>query len=138
MSVLYFSCPPDSSRRRFSMSRYIPDNQKHLTLDDRKIIPCDVKCASCPTCNQTCPDFVSERCSRLNKTPYVCNGCPKAIKPLHPLPANTAMMLNSLTGSTESSLRIPAPVSAWRNMNCGRRICSSPHCSPRGNPFPKP
>ena len=126
------------------MSRYIPGNQKHLTLDDRryierslnqglsfkeiakylckdpttiskevrahrlsdwyhkgtfynahnfcihryrcrktnvcrKIILCDVKCASCPTCNQTCPDFVRERCDRLDKAPYVCNGCPKAI-----------------------------------------------------------
>ena len=126
------------------MSKYIPGNQKHLTLDDRryierslnqglsfkeiakylckdpttiskevrahrlsdwyhkgtfynahnfcihryrcrktnvcrKIILCDVKCASCPTCNQTCPDFVRERCDRLDKAPYVCNGCPKAI-----------------------------------------------------------
>ncbi len=126
------------------MSRYIPGNQKHLTLDDRryierslnqglsfkeiakylckdpttiskevrahrlsdwyhkgtfynahnfcihryrcrktnvcrKIILCDVKCASCPTCNQTCPDFVRERCGRLDKAPYVCNGCTIAI-----------------------------------------------------------
>ena len=45
----------------------------------RKIILCDVKCASCPTCNQTCPDFAKERCDRLDKAPYVCNGCPKAI-----------------------------------------------------------
>ena len=126
------------------MSKYIPGNQKHLTLDDRKyienalnkgttfkdiarflckdpttiskevkahrlsdwyhkgtfynkknfcihryhckktnacgkIILCGVKCASCPTCNQTCPDFEKERCSRLDKAPYVCNGCPKQI-----------------------------------------------------------
>lgn len=126
------------------MSRYIPGNQKHLTLDDRrfierslnqglsfkeiakylckdpttiskevrahrlsdwyhkgtfynahnfcihryhcrktnvcrKLILCDVKCASCPTCNQTCPDFVRERCGRLDKAPYVCNGCTNAI-----------------------------------------------------------
>ena len=126
------------------MSRYIPGNQKHLTLDDRryierslnqglsfkeiakylckdpttiskevrahrlsdwyhkgtfynahnfcihryrcrktnvcrKIILCDVKYASCPTCNQTCPDFVRERCRRLDKAPYVCNGCTNAI-----------------------------------------------------------
>ena len=45
----------------------------------RKIILCDMKCASCPTCNQTCPDFARERCGRLDKAPYVCNGCPKAI-----------------------------------------------------------
>lgn len=126
------------------MSKYIPGNQKHLTLDDRiyienelnkgtsfkdiarflckdpttiskevkahrlsdwyhkgtfynaknfcvhryhckktnacgKIVLCGVKCASCPTCNQTCKDFEKERCSRLDKAPYVCNGCPKKI-----------------------------------------------------------
>ena len=126
------------------MSQYIPGNQKHLTLNDRKyienelnkgttfkdiarylckdpttiskevkahrlsdwyhkgtfynaknfcihryhckktnacgkIILCGVKCASCPTCNQTCPDFEKERCPRLDKAPYVCNGCPKQI-----------------------------------------------------------
>ncbi len=44
-----------------------------------KIILCNIKCASCPTCNQTCADFVRERCNRLDKAPYVCNGCPKAI-----------------------------------------------------------
>lgn len=44
-----------------------------------KIILCGVKCTTCPTCNQTCPDFIKERCNRLDKTPYVCNGCPKAI-----------------------------------------------------------
>ncbi len=124
------------------MSKYIPENQKHLTLEDRiyienelnrgttfkdiakflckdpttiskevkahrisdwyhkgtfynaknfcvhryhcrktnacgKIILCGVKCSSCPTCNQTCRDFEKERCSRLDKAPYVCNGCPK-------------------------------------------------------------
>lgn len=126
------------------MSKYIPGNQKHLTLEDRiyienslnmgytfkhiarylckdpttiskeirlhrlsdwyhkgtfynaknfcvhryhcrktnacgKIVLCGVKCASCPTCNQTCSDFVKERCSRLNRAPYVCNGCDKKI-----------------------------------------------------------
>ena len=126
------------------MSKYIPGNQKHLTLEDRKyiekslnagcsfkdiarylckdpttiskeirlhrlsdwyhkgcfnnahnfcvhryhckkvnacgkIILCGIKCTTRPTCNQTCPDFVKERCNRLDKAPYVCNGCPKAI-----------------------------------------------------------
>lgn len=45
----------------------------------RKILLCDIKCASCPTCNQTCKDFEKERCKRLDKAPYVCNGCPKKI-----------------------------------------------------------
>ena len=45
----------------------------------RKILLCGIKCASCPTCNQTCPDFERERCVRLDKAPYVCNGCGKKI-----------------------------------------------------------
>ena len=126
------------------MSKYIPGNQKHLTLNDRiyienelskgatfkdiaaflckdpttiskevksrclsdwchkgtfynaknfcvhryhckktnacgKIMLCDIKCTSCPTCNQTCKDFEKERCCRLDKAPYVCNGCPMKI-----------------------------------------------------------
>ena len=126
------------------MSKYIPGNQKHLTLNDRiyienelakgttfkdiaaflckdpttiskevrthrlsdwyhkgtfynaknfcihryhcqktnacgKILLCGIKCASCPTCNQTCKDFEKERCKRLDKAPYVCNGCTKKI-----------------------------------------------------------
>jgi len=44
-----------------------------------KIILCGIKCTSCPTCNQTCKDFVKERCNRLDKAPYVCNGCDKKI-----------------------------------------------------------
>lgn len=126
------------------MSKYIPGNQKHLTLEDRifiqnelnkgssfkdiarflckdpttiskevkarrvsdwyhkgtfynaknfcvrryhcgktnacgKITLCGIKCTSCPTCNQTCKDFEKERCTRLDKAPYVCNGCDKKI-----------------------------------------------------------
>ena len=45
----------------------------------RKIILCDIKCTSCPSCNQTCRDFQRERCDRLDKAPYVCNGCDKKI-----------------------------------------------------------
>ena len=44
-----------------------------------KIVLCGVKCASCPTCNQTCTDFEKERCNRLDRAPYVCNGCTKLI-----------------------------------------------------------
>ena len=126
------------------MSKYIPGNQKHLTIEDRiyiqneldkgtsfkdiarflckdpttiskevkarrasdwfhkgtflnaknfctkrfrckktnacnKILLCGGKCASCPTCNQTCPDFQKECCSKLDRAPYVCNGCSKKI-----------------------------------------------------------
>ena len=44
-----------------------------------KILLCGIKCTSCPTCNQTCKDFEKERCKRLDKAPYVCNGCSKKI-----------------------------------------------------------
>lgn len=42
-----------------------------------KIELCGVKCASCPTCNQTCRDFEREHCNHLQRAPYVCNGCDK-------------------------------------------------------------
>ncbi len=44
-----------------------------------KIIICDTKCASCLKCNQVCASFIRERCSRLDKAPYVCNGCDKVL-----------------------------------------------------------
>ncbi len=42
-----------------------------------KIILCDIKCTSYPFCNQHCKEFVKERCNRLERAPYVCNGCDK-------------------------------------------------------------
>lgn len=42
-----------------------------------KIIICDTNCASCIKCNQVCPSFLKEQCPRLEKAPYVCNGCHK-------------------------------------------------------------
>lgn len=44
-----------------------------------KILLCGIKCTSCPTCNQTCPDFERERCKRSDNAPYVCSGCDKKI-----------------------------------------------------------
>lgn len=61
--------------KNFCIHRY--HCQKTNACD--KIIYCGIKCRSCPTCNQRCPDFVKERCNRLDKAPYVCNGCTKAI-----------------------------------------------------------
>lgn len=43
----------------------------------KKILLCDIKCASCPSCNQHCKDFAREHCDRLDRAPYVCNGCNK-------------------------------------------------------------
>lgn len=36
-------------------------------------------CRKCSQCNTKCPDFVpiSFHCDKLDKAPYVCNGCPK-------------------------------------------------------------
>lgn len=124
------------------MSRLIPGNQKHLTIDDRlyieqaldasvafsyiarylckdpttiskeilrhrrintwnrgsfnnpynfcihrfrckktnacdKLIICDTTCRSCHKCNSVCPRFERERCTRIDKAPFVCNGCDK-------------------------------------------------------------
>ena len=42
-----------------------------------KLILCGIKCTSCPSCNKHCKDFVRERCPRLDRAPYVCNGCNK-------------------------------------------------------------
>ena len=44
-----------------------------------KIILCGVKCRSCPNCNTHCKEFQKEHCDRLNKAPFVCNGCTKSI-----------------------------------------------------------
>lgn len=40
-----------------------------------KLIICDTMCRSCHKCNSVCSRFVKETCSRLDKAPYVCNGC---------------------------------------------------------------
>lgn len=71
-----------------------------------KIVLCGIKCASCPTCNQTCRDFEKERCVRLDRAPYVCNGCTKKsiTAPLH---TNTLITPDSLTGNTGKNSGIP-------------------------------
>lgn len=40
--------------------------------------PCSSRryCWSCKKCTSVCPDFVEEKCPRLSRPPYVCNGCP--------------------------------------------------------------
>lgn len=34
-------------------------------------------CKNCKLCNSVCSDFIEEKCTRLAKPPYVCNGCHK-------------------------------------------------------------
>ena len=43
----------------------------------QKVIICDKHCRSCHKCNQVCPRFERESCTRLLHAPYVCNGCTK-------------------------------------------------------------
>lgn len=43
----------------------------------KKIILCDINCRSCRICNKVCDDFELERCPRISRAPFVCNGCDK-------------------------------------------------------------
>ena len=49
------------------------DCQKRYLCSEK--INCTKRCSSCPLCNSLCVDFQEEICSRLNESPYVCNGC---------------------------------------------------------------
>lgn len=43
----------------------------------KKILLCDINCRSCRICNKVCDDFELERCLRISRAPFVCNGCDK-------------------------------------------------------------
>ena len=54
----------------------------HRRTCDKRLLcsPCDrpgrrVFCWTCQYCNKRCPDFNEEKCSRLSRPPYVCDGC---------------------------------------------------------------
>lgn len=156
------------------MSKYIPGNQKHLTLEDRKyiekslnagcsfkdiarylckdpttiskeirlhrlsdwyhkgcfnnahnfcvhryhckkvnacgkIILCGVKCTTCPTCNQTCPDFSKNDVTDSIKH-LMCVMVVQKQSITARLPTNTAMMLFLLTANTKNVSHSPGPV----------------------------
>jgi len=38
------------------------------------------KCSFCNLCNNFCDSFTEEKCKKLNKPPYVCNGCDRLKK----------------------------------------------------------
>ena len=40
----------------------------------------DRKCSACGHCNAVCPDFKEIVCRKLQRPPYVCNGCPEEWK----------------------------------------------------------
>ena len=154
------------------MSKYIPGNQKHLTLEDRifienelnrgtsfkdiarflckdpttiskevkahrlsdwyhkgtfynaknfcthrfhckktnacgKIILCGVKCASCPTCNQTCKDFERERTGWTKPLMSVMAAQRRSI--IARLPTSTSTMHGPQTETTVRNFAIPEP-----------------------------
>lgn len=41
-----------------------------------KLFLCDRLCSHCSKCNTVCRHFEKEQCGRLDKAPFVCNGCP--------------------------------------------------------------
>lgn len=65
-----------------------------------KIVLCGIKCASCPTCNQTCRDFEKERCVRLDRAPYVSATAVRKKSITVPLHTNTLITPGSLTENT--------------------------------------
>lgn len=42
---------------------------KHYSICKKK------KCSICRECNDICPEFIEEKCLKLEKSPHVCNGC---------------------------------------------------------------
>jgi IS30 family transposase len=40
---------------------------------------CHKRCGSCHLCNSSCSDYVQDVCARLNRAPFVCNGCEKKV-----------------------------------------------------------
>ncbi len=47
---------------------------KHYSICKKK------KCSICRECNDVCTDFIEEKCSKLEKSPHVCNGCKDELK----------------------------------------------------------
>lgn len=35
----------------------------------------NIQCKFCRQCNYHCPDFIEDRCAKLESSPFVCNGC---------------------------------------------------------------
>jgi len=35
----------------------------------------NILCRACSRCNASCPDYIEDRCARLESPPFVCNGC---------------------------------------------------------------
>lgn len=57
-------------------------HRTHCGINYKLCNDCSVnrKCATCGKCTSICELYEKENCSRLSKSPYVCNGCPDKSK----------------------------------------------------------
>lgn len=56
-------------------SHNICKNKQFCTYTNLCDSSCEKKCNFCNKCNSVCKDFIPDSCEKLNKPPYVCNGC---------------------------------------------------------------
>ncbi len=65
---------PEESRRNYCIGKSQCYRRGVCKYPPEK---CPGRCSSCRIipCNRHCPDFVEDRCERLEHSPYVCNGC---------------------------------------------------------------
>ena len=50
-------------------------NKKDCSYTNICNTSCNKECRFCSKCNKVCPDFILDICPKLDKPPYVCNGC---------------------------------------------------------------
>ena len=92
------------------MSKYIPGNQKHLTLEDRKYIEkslnagCSFKDIARYLCKD--PTTISKEIRLHRLSDWYHKGCFNNAR----LPTNTAIMLFLLTANTKNVFHSPGPV----------------------------
>lgn len=82
-----------------------------------KIILCDTLCRSCHKCNIVCSRFVKESCQRLDRAPFVCNGCTRK-KNLCTIPTSMSTMLMLPSAITKNSVPLPGRVSINPDPKC--------------------
>lgn len=67
----------DPDHRKYT--KYCIFSRKYSNLKDCNLPPssCLGKCSRgrIVSCNKHCPDFVEDKCRKLDRSPYVCNGC---------------------------------------------------------------
>lgn len=97
-----------------------------------KIILCDTLCRSCLKCNTVCSRFERESCSRLDKAPFVCNGCQKR-KTFVPYQRSMITMPTQLSAFTKNSALPLGQVLINPAQKCTALMRWLPHSSGRGN-----